>query len=284
MLRYSMSKLGRRAGRQAGTSAALPTIEARLSTEKEYYSALRSMLTQIATETRESIIPLYQAERQQKRAQGALLADADGFWFSRVQMLAVELARNASNTVNRILDLEAQRHTSTFIETARRALGVNLAAVVQQEDLTDYLTTAAARNVSLISGLADDTIKRIQQTVYQNSIAGNSVTTLRKALQNDFGISDRKALLIAQDQTGSLNADLNKIRQEQAAITEYEWVTSHDERVRGNPLGKYPKASPSHYALDGKKFSWKKGPSSTGGQHPGQPIRCRCVPRAIVVF
>ncbi|MGN7829715.1 phage head morphogenesis protein [Agrobacterium radiobacter] len=273
MLRYSMSKLGRRAGRQAGTSAALPTIEPRLSTEKEYYSALRSMLTQIATETRESIIPLYQAERQQKRAQGALLADADQSWFSRVQMLAVALARNASNTVNRILDLEAQRHTSTFIETARRALGVNLAAVVQQEDLADYLATAAARNVSLISGLADDTIKRIQQTVYQNSIAGNSVTTLRKALQNDFGISDRRAKLIARDQTAKLNSDLNRIRQEQAGVTAYTWTTSHDERVRER-----------HRQLDGKVYKWGQATGAEGGLPPGQPINCRCIARGVVEF
>lgn len=273
MLRYSMSKLGKRAGRQAGTSVALPTIEPRLSTEKEYYSALRSMLAQIATETRESIIPLYQAERQQKRVEGALVADADQSWFSRVQTLAVALARNASNTVNRILDLEAQRHTSTFIETARRALGVNLAAVVQQEDLADYLTTAAARNVSLISGLADDTIKRIQHTVYQNSIAGNSVTTLRKALQNDFGISDRRARLIARDQTAKLNSDLNRIRQEQAGVTSYTWTSAHDERTR-----------PLHRSLDGKVYKWGQATGAEGGLPPGQPVNCRCLARGLVYF
>ncbi|MCZ7488188.1 phage minor head protein [Rhizobium rhizogenes] len=273
MLRYSMSKLGRRAGRQAGTSTSLPTIEPRLSTEKEYYSALRSMLSQIATETRESIIPLYQAERQQKRAQGTLLADADLSWFGRVQMLAVALARNASNTVNRILDLEAQRHTSTFIETARRALGVNLATVVQQEDLADYLTTAAARNVSLISGLADDTIKRIQQTVYQNSIAGNSVTTLRKALVQDFAVSDRRAKLIARDQTAKLNSDLNRIRQEQAGVTSYKWTTSHDERVRER-----------HRQLDGKTYKWGQATGAEGGLPPGQPVNCRCVARGVIEF
>lgn len=270
MLRYSMSKLGRQAGRQAGTSAALPTIEPRLSTEKEYYSALRSMLTQIATETRESIIPLYQAERQQKRAQGALLADADGFWFSRVQMLAVALARNASNTVNRILDLEAQRHTSTFIETARRALGVNLAAVVQQEDLGEHLSIAVSRGASLIQGLSSDMTKRIELAVYENSLAGNSVATLRKRLQKEFAISDNRAKLIARTETSRFNASLNQLRQEQAGVTSYIYSTSLDERVRE-----------LHQSFNGRTFRWDKPPSDG---HPGTAPNCRCLAKGIVEF
>ncbi|MEJ8308593.1 phage minor head protein [Agrobacterium larrymoorei] len=273
MLRYSMSKLGKRAGRKAGTSAELPIIEARLSAEKAYYSALRSMLARMAAETPESIIPLYEAERAQKRTQSGLVADADQFWFGRVNALAQALTRVATNTVNRILDLEAQRHTSTFIDTARRALGINLAAVVQQEDLADYLVTAAARNASLITGLADDTIKRIQQTVYQNSIAGDSVTTLRKALVQDFGISDRRAKLIARDQTAKLTSDLNRIRQEQAGVTSYKWTTSHDERVRER-----------HKQLDGRAYKWGQATGAEGGLPPGQPINCRCIARGVVEF
>ncbi|MDH2092297.1 minor capsid protein [Rhizobium pusense] len=268
-----MSKLGRRAGRQAGTSAALPMIEPRLSTEKVYYSALRSVLNQIATETRESIIPLYQAERGQKRAQGALLADADGFWFSRVQMLAVALARNASNTVNRILDLEAQRHTSTFIETARRALGVNLAAVVQQEDLDEHLRIAVARGASLIQGLSADMAKRIELAVYENSLAGNSVATLRKRLQKEFSIGDSRAKLIARTETSRFNASLNQMRQEQAGVTSYTWTTSHDERVRER-----------HRQLDGKVYKWGQATGAEGGLPPGQPINCRCIARGVVKF
>lgn len=273
MLRYSMSKMGKQEGRKKGTKADLPIIEGRLGTEKAYYSALRSLLAQIATETRETIIPLYQSELEQKRVQKSLMSDADQSWFNRVQALALSLARTASDTVNRILDLEAKRHTTTFMETARRALGINLSAVVQQEDLADYLTAAAGRNVSLISGLADDTIKRIQQTVYQNSIAGNSVATLRKALVQDFAISDRRAKLIARDQTAKLNSDLNRIRQEQAGVTSYTWATSRDERVRDR-----------HRRLDGKVFKWGEATGAENGLPPGQPVNCRCIARGVVEF
>lgn len=285
MLRYSLSKLGRSAGRAKGTTAELPPIEPRLSTEREYYAALRAMLTQMAKETRESIIPLYQAELAQKRL--AMTRDADPSWFNRLGYITAALQRIASDTVNRVMRLEAVRHTESFMATAKRTLGIDLRSVVQMEDLAEYLETAAGRNTSLITGLADDTIKRIQQAVYNNSIAGNSVATLRKALADGFGISDRRAKLIARDQSGKLNADLNQIRQTQAGVDEYGFMTSADERVRA-----------SHHAMQGRTCKWSdptvykatdgswRPRSGIGGveKHAGQDIQCRCVGRGIVVF
>lgn len=271
MLRYSLAKLGRSTGRAKGTKAELPAIEPRLSTEREYYAALRSMLTEMARETRESVIPLYQSELAQKRL--AMTRDADQSWFSRLAAITDALQRIASDTVNRVMRLEAVRHTESFMATAKRTLGIDLRSVVQMEDLAEYLEAAAGRNTSLITGLADDTIKRIQQAVYDNSIAGNSVATLRKALADGFGISDRRAKLIARDQTAKLNSDMNRIRQEQAGVTSYSWMTSRDERVRER-----------HRKLDGKVYKWGEATGAEQGLPPGQPINCRCIARGIVEF
>lgn len=273
MLRYSIAKLGRQAGRKKGTKADLPIIEGRLGTEKAYYAALRSLLAEIARETRESVIPLYEAEQAARRAQRAYTGDADPAWFSRLRALIVGLQRVASDTVDRVLRLESIRHTDQFLAAAKKAIDIDLRSVVQQEDLADYLTEAAGRNGSLITGLADDTLKRIEQTVYNNSIAGNSVTTLRKALQEDFGVSDRRAKLIARDQTAKLNSDLNRRRQEQAGVTSYTWTTSRDERVRER-----------HRQLDGKVYKWGEATGAENGLPPGQPINCRCISRGLVEF
>lgn len=270
MLRYSLAKL---VDKPKGTKVELPAVDVRLSFEKQYYAALRSMLTLIATETRERIVPLYQAEQEQRRTTRAYTGDADRSWFSGLQALANQLQRIATDTVSRILDLEAQRHTESFMATAKRALGINLSSVVRDEDLADYLQAAVARNASLIQSLSDDIVKRIEQTFYTNSIAGNSVTTLRKELQKQFGITDRRAKLIARDQTGKFNSDLNKIRQQQAGVTSYVWMTSHDERVRA-----------LHRQLDGKTYKWGETTGAEDGLPPGQPINCRCVARGIVEF
>ncbi|TBZ81407.1 minor capsid protein [Rhizobium leguminosarum] len=270
MRSYSLAKL---VDRPKGSKTILPPVNVRLSGEKQYLTALRAMLTQVVTQTRETIIPLYEQEQAQRRAVRAMTVDADRTWFAGLDALVAQLVRLASNTVNSILDLEAKRHSDTFMATAKRALGIDLKAVVTQEDLADYLQAATARNASLIKSLGDDVLKRVEQTVYANSIAGNSVTTLRKALQEQFGIVDRRAKLIARDQTAKLNSDLNKIRQEQAGITSYSWMTAHDERVR-----------PLHRSLDGKTYKWGEATGAEQGLPPGQPINCRCVARGVVVF
>ncbi|MBX4889784.1 phage head morphogenesis protein [Rhizobium bangladeshense] len=270
MRSYSLAKL---AARPKGSKTILPPVNVRLSAEKQYLTALRAMLTQVVTQTRETIVPLYEQEQAQKRASRAMTADADRTWFAGLDALVAQLVRLASNTVNSILDLESKRHTDTFMATAKRALGIDLTAVVMQEDLADYLQAAAARNASLIKSLGDDVLKRVEQTVYANSIAGNSVTTLRKGLQEQFGIVDRRAKLIARDQTSKLNADLNRIRQEQAGVTSYSWMTAHDERVR-----------PLHRSLDGKTYKWGEATGAEQGLPPGQPVNCRCVARGIVEF
>mgnify|MGYP000156213867 CR=1 FL=1 len=72
---------------------------------------------------------------------------------------------------------------------------------------------------------------------------------------------------------GKFNADLNRIRHEQAGVTEYEWMTSRDERVRAR-----------HRKLHGTVYTYGKPTGAESGLPPGQPIRCRCVARAVVRF
>lgn len=271
MLRYSLAKTVQR---PKGTRVLLPPVQARLAPEKQYLAVMRRMLAEIAKEAREGIIPAYQSDLQMERARRAFTGDgASNAWFTRLRALINRLTGVASQTVSNILNLEAKQHTFGFMAAAKKALGIDLSAVVRDEDLAEYLQSAVDRNVSLITNLGDDTLKRIEQTVYSNSIAGNSVATLKKELAAQFGLSENRAKLIARDQIGKFNSDLNRIRQTQAGVTTYEWMTAHDERVR-----------PLHRKLDGKVYKWGEATGAEGGLPPGQPIRCRCVARGIVVF
>jgi SPP1 gp7 family putative phage head morphogenesis protein len=279
MLRYSLSRAVKR---PKGTRVTLPPVQVRLAAEKQYYAELRRMLAQIATEVRESVLPAYQADMMHRRMIGDA---ATSSWFARLRSVINHLTGAASQMVGRILNLESQKHTENFMATAKKALGIDLSAVVRDEDLADYLQAAVDRNTSLITNLGDDIRQRIERTVYDNSIAGNSVATLKKQLASQFGIADRRAQLIARDQTSKFNSDLNKIRQQQAGITEYVFTTAHDERVRK-----------THAAMEGKTCRWDDPTvyraddgswiSRSGGVelHPGQDINCRCVSRGIVVF
>ncbi|MFH4293788.1 minor capsid protein, partial [Acinetobacter baumannii] len=85
---------------------------------------------------------------------------------------------------------------------------------------------------------------------------------LAKAIKQ-LGLStDYRARLIASDQMGKINGQINQARQLSMGVETYTWQTAKDERVR-----------PDHQYKQGKTFRWDSPPD---GGHPGQPIRCRC--------
>jgi SPP1 gp7 family putative phage head morphogenesis protein len=130
-----------------------------------------------------------------------------------------------------------------------------------------------AQNSNLIKTIPEQHMARVETIIRQGVMAGESPRSLAEKIKEQGGVTERRAMVIARDQTGKANAELTQARQEDLGIKDYTWVTSHDERVRGTPGGRFPNANPSHYAREGKKFSWKEPPE---GGHPGMPIMCRC--------
>jgi SPP1 gp7 family putative phage head morphogenesis protein len=129
------------------------------------------------------------------------------------------------------------------------------------------------QNVGLITKLSDDTMHRVEQSIYNSIRQGERYTTVAKNIEDQFDMSESRAELIARDQIGKLNGEMTQRRQESIGVDEYTWRTAKDDRVRGNPEGKYPDAKPSHYAREGKRYKWDKPPE---GGHPGIAIQCRC--------
>lgn len=249
MTRYELRRLLRRA---RGSQIRLPRIEESAGGRAAYLKALRAMMREM--------VPIAREARGQ----------VDLELLARTALLLTDTAKR---TVNEILRLESRRHTETFIAGARRALGVDLRAVVRDEDLAGFLSDAAFRNAGLIKNLSDDAVSRISQTVMDGVLSGSPRADVQRRLTENFGILDRRAKLIAQDQMAKLNADLNRERHLQAGVLEYEWSTSRDERVR-----------PRHRALDGKIYRYGEPTAAEGGLPPGKPVRCRCVAIGIVQF
>ncbi len=135
----------------------------------------------------------------------------------------------------------------------------------------------------LITNVSQQLKSNISREISDGMANGESYQSIRKRIlsQGVSGISGKapfetagkRARLIARDQIGKLNGRITRARQEQLGITRYIWRSVLDERVRGNPAGKYPYATPSHWNREGVVFSWKNPPE---GGHPGEAILCRC--------
>ncbi|MFY0735630.1 minor capsid protein [Aurantimonas sp. NFXS3] len=268
MQSYSLSRMA--ATKTKRPTITLPPITDSKGAQTEYLRALRAMLRSLAAAVRSDVLPAAEAEIARQRS--AMTQDALGeFVFEGLKQLAVRLGVIAEGMVGRILRLESERHTKKWMASVRSTIGIDLAAVVSQEDLADYLTTAAARNASLIKSLGDDAVKRVEQATYQAILQGQTAAQLRKRMTEEFGVLDSRAKLIARDQVSKLTSDLNRRRHEQAGVTSYVWMSSRDERVRER-----------HRKLDGKEYKYGEPTGAEQGLPPGQPIQCRCVARGIV--
>jgi len=169
----------------------------------------------------------------------------------------------AQSTALRVTEWSADQ----FQQQVQRVVQVNL--YDDTSGLAPHLELFVADNVKLIKSLAFGQLNDLKGVVTRGARAGLHHTEVAKQIQHQFGVTKNRAALIATDQIGKLNGELNQLRQTNLGIRRYRWSTSQDEKVRHD-----------HRLLDGTIQEWTKPPvvnQKTGERgHPGGPIRCRC--------
>lgn len=158
-----------------------------------------------------------------------------------------------------------------FKKACRKTLGIDL-----RDDnfsgkyIEDLMKEWVSDNVDLITTIPHNALNDMKKMVFKNYLDGNTTTSILQEIQNQYGITKRRARLIARDQIGKLNCQITKEQQEKAGCKYYQWDTSGDKRVRKE-----------HKELDGKIFSWDNSHPATNKKgeviYPGLEIQCRCI-------
>jgi len=134
-------------------------------------------------------------------------------------------------------------------------------------------TSFEDKNISAVDIAGRELVVRIEQTVRTEVAKGTPINEIVTQIETQRDRITRREQLRARDEMGTLNSEMTKRRMLSVGIKQYVWNTCMDERVRGNPGGRYPKAIPSHWAREKKVFSWSDPPD---GGHPGEAWLCRC--------
>lgn len=161
---------------------------------------------------------------------------------------------------------------SPFSEIVKR-FGMGVDVYRHEPWLAELQKNWISKNTSLIKSVPNQYMAKVEQIVRNGVMAGTTSRDIAKQVKEVAAVTDRRAMIIARDQIGKANAELTQHRQEDLGVKDYTWRTAKDERVRGNPSGRYPGAVPSHYKREGKRYSWAKPPE---GGHPGMAVLCRC--------
>lgn len=124
------------------------------------------------------------------------------------------------------------------------------------------------RNVERITSLGNDSLDDLERLVVDAVKSGRRADAVAKDIEERYGVTERKARLIARNEIGTLNAQVTAARQKELGVTRFTWRTVSDERVREK-----------HAAVDGQVFYYDDPPPVGVYDDPvlpGEDINCRC--------
>lgn len=227
-----------------------------------------------------------------KQAKPAYTADAwsddieDAINAAAVPFSAAAIEATYQRLASEVVERTVQQTTASLVNSVNRSVGVNLGPIFEQQPMREYMDIAINENVSLIRSISEQHFKNVRTVVYQGVAGKTAPTTIAQRLQEETGVSERRAKLIARDQTSKITSQVTQRRQEQAGIRYYRSIDAGDERVSGRPGGRYPNAKISCWGIARRDIGFGKGvyKVSEGAEwageknlHPGRHhVACRC--------
>lgn len=167
---------------------------------------------------------------------------------------------------------------------------------VPQEWFPEVKSMWEQENYRLIKSMQSSYVTQLNTTVMnglQNGIEFEELVSQIGKITD--GLQGYKSRRLARDQIGKLQSYISKGQALSIGAEGYIWMTVYDERLRGNPTGKYPRSIPSHYMMDNLVCSWTdptvysidngitwlKKTGKMVMSHVGMEIMCRCTAATI---
>ncbi len=185
----------------------------------------------------------------------------------------------------RRFDVEAPKIAAAFTYGATAAAQASMKAGLKKAGFTvefrptkgqiDAVKAVLAENVGLIRSIPQEYLTQVQGILMRSVSAGRDLQVMASEIKAQYGVTKRRAALIARDQNNKATAVIIKTRQQELGITQAEWRHSNGGRV---PRPSHVKAGRERLVynvaegalIDGKRI-W-----------PGTEINCRCVARSII--
>jgi len=185
--------------------------------------------------------------------------------------------KRLNKMTNKYTNQVNKRNKSEFYRRASSAIGIDREELEATEGLTFQINAFQAETQQWVKKTRDDTLQMWTSNTLRQMAEGKGLPEILS--QFDGMVEQRKnhAKMVARTQIATFNSLTTKARAQNLGITRAIWRSAKDERVRGNPSGKYPNAKPSHFALEGVEFDLAKG-APINGQFllPGTSYNCRC--------
>ncbi len=143
---------------------------------------------------------------------------------------------------------------------------------------TEVLKSITAENALLIKSIPEQYITQVQGAVLRSLTTGRGMQDLIPFLKRQYGVQQRRAHLLAYDQTSKAMQGLTRARLQAAGITKFIWIHSGGSN--------HPRKL--HQFYNGKEFEFDNPPvidEKTGVRgYPADAINCRCTMKGVIDF
>ena len=189
-------------------------------------------------------------------------------WLKRFDSLAKQLASYFAKSVTKRSDVALKNILR------KGGVSVKFELSVAQKDVVEAIV---AENVALIKSIPQQYLSQVEGIVLRAVQTGRDLHEIAGALRHQFGVSKRRAALIARDQNNKATASLQRVRQLELGITEAIWVHSGG--------GKTPRPTHVRAGRDKVRYKVAEGwydPHEKKFILPGELVNCRCVARPVI--
>jgi uncharacterized protein with gpF-like domain len=189
-------------------------------------------------------------------------------WMKQFNELGPELARYFAQGVAQRTDEQLQ----AILKKAGITVDLKLTRAARE-----VIQATVHENVALIRSIGQEHLNAVEGIVMRSVAQGRDLETVSKALNHQFGVTKRRAALIARHQNNIATANVVRLRQVDAGITHATWVHSGGGR---HPRPTHVKAGRDKVIYDVAE-GWYD-PAIKRRIWPGTEINCRCVAKSIV--
>lgn len=252
-------------------------VHANKGVEAAYRRALDKLVEEMASSFRYWIEAAYKANPPRMQIAADALPSRE---------LSKKIGELARRWIKRFDDM-SEKIAAMFADKGQKAIDSAFRAALKDAGWTvkfqvtpamrDAMNATIAENVSLIKSIPRQYAMEVEGIVMRGFTQGRDLKSIGDDLQKRYGVTKRRAALIARDQSNKLTATVTQARRVELGLFEAEWVHSGG--------GKEPRHSHVKAGSDKKRFDVREG-CYIDGEYilPGQLINCRCSSKTILPF
>ena len=250
--------------------------------EVRYAKRLEALVAEMADSVQRELERFFKEPHAEEYFEEAMDASVS----SQARILTNALMKKFNGLFSLAAPPIAEQHTKAVKKASTLSVKTSLKDIAKglsfganlSEETKQVLNASIVEQVSLIKSISMEYLSGVQGAVMRSISSGRGLADLAPFMEKHKEITQRRARMIAYDQTRKAYNNLNRASLQQLGLTKFRWLHTGGS--------KHPRKL--HIQYNGEVFSFDNPPiivEETGERGiPGQAINCRCRMQAVISF